>query len=347
MTSTRLRPVLALLAALAAVLASFLLAPGSSITPVSADVSARAINDKHVIAISVDGLNPRALKKLGRSGTPNLHRLIVDEGAGTVNARAQLEMTVTLPNHTSMVTGRRIKAAKGGHGVTWNDDTVTKTVQQAAGDDVESVFTQVHDAGGTTAVYATKSKFWLFERSWPASVDKNVIEVEKNGPVVQALLSDLSTKPASFSFLHLGKPDQMGHKFGWMTPKYLRAVAKMDKLIGKVMAQVESKPSLRDSTVIVLTADHGGIPGTRNHVQKKNREDYRIPFAVWGAGVDHADLYALNPTRQSPGSGRPGFGAAVQPIRNGEVANLSLDILGVDAVPDSLWNSGQDLAWHR
>jgi predicted AlkP superfamily pyrophosphatase or phosphodiesterase len=335
------RPALVLAAALTA---SFLAAPGPA-TADRADAGRARVNDKHVIAISVDGLNPRALNKLGRTGAPNLNRLIRDEGAGTVNARTQLEMTLTLPNHTSMVTGRRIKASKGGHGVTWNDDSVTKTVQQAAGHDVDSVFTQVHEAGGTTAVYATKSKFWLFERSWPKAVDKNVIQVEKNAAVVKALRSDLASDPATFSFLHLGRPDQIGHRDGWMTPTYLKAVAKVDKLVGTVMDQVESTPSLRNNTVIVLTSDHGGIPGTRNHGIKTNREDYRVAFAFWGADVPHADLYALNPDRAKPGRTRPGFGASPQPIRNGEVANVSLDILGIGPVPDSLWDRGQDLTW--
>ena len=333
------RPAVVLAAALAA---SFLAAPG---TATAERAGAARVNDKHVIAISVDGLNPRALNRLGRTGAPNLNRLIRDEGAGTVNARTQLEMTVTLPNHTSMVTGRRIKAAKGGHGVTWNDDKVTTTVQQAAGHDVDSVFTQVHEAGGTTAVYATKSKFWLFERSWPKAVDKNVIQVEKNAAVVKALRSDLASDPATFSFVHLGRPDQIGHRDGWMTPTYLKAVAQVDRLVGTIMAQVESTPSLRNNTVIVLTSDHGGIPGTRNHGVKTNREDYRVAFAFWGAGVPHADLYALNPDRAKPGRTRPGLGASPQPIRNGEVANASLDILGIGPVPGSLWDYGQDLAW--
>ncbi|WP_408898597.1 alkaline phosphatase family protein [Nocardioides sp. R1-1] len=342
---TTLRRPAALAVAVAAALAGFGLNSPGTATADRADAGRARVNDKHVIAISVDGLNPRALKRLGRAGTPNLHRVIEDEGAGTVNARTQLEMTVTLPNHTSMVTGRRIKASKGGHGVTWNDDTVTKTVQQAAGHDVASVFTQVHAAGGTTAVYATKSKFWLFERSWPKAVDTNVIQVERNGAVVKALRADLASSPASFSFLHLGKPDQVGHKHGWMSARYLKAVAQVDRLVGTILTQVESTPSLRTNTVVVLTSDHGGIPGTKNHAIKTNREDYRVPFAFWGAGVRHADLYALNPDRAKPGRARPGFGAAVQPIRNGELANASLDILGVGAVPDSLWNPAQDLDW--
>lgn len=83
-----------------------------------------------VVAISVDGLNPNAIRTLGASGAPNFHRLI-REGAVTLNARTAREQTRTLPNHTSMLTGRRIDARSGGHGITMNSDTGT-TVHRAA-----------------------------------------------------------------------------------------------------------------------------------------------------------------------------------------------------------------------
>ena len=57
-----------------------------------------------VVAISVDGLNPKAITKLGRSGAPNFYRLM-REGASTLNARTAREQTRTLPNHTGMLTG--------------------------------------------------------------------------------------------------------------------------------------------------------------------------------------------------------------------------------------------------
>ncbi len=345
------RPIATLLALVTALAVVWLAAPAGTKTLApdggSGESGARAqVNERHVVAISVDGLNPRALKRLGRSGAPNLHRLIRDEGAGTLNARSQVELTLTLPNHTSMVTGRRIKAAKGGHGVTWNDDTVRTTVPQAAGHDVSSVFREVHAGGGTTAVYATKTKFTLFQRSWPGAVDRSVVTDERNGAAVKALRADLASNPRSFSFLHLGKPDQIGHESGWLSARYLKAVAKMDRLIGTVLRQISGTPSLRSSTVVVLTSDHGGIPGSTRHSARKNRENFRVPFAVWGAGVTHRDLYALNPTRLKPGRTQPGAGAARQPIRNGELANVSLDVLGLGPVPGSIWNARQDLRWN-
>ena len=93
-----------------------------SATPGSARPSSRSIS--HVVAISIDGLNPRAISELGPSGAPTFHRLM-REGASTLDARTEREQTRTLPNHTGMLTGRRIDARRGGHGVTYNTDRRT------------------------------------------------------------------------------------------------------------------------------------------------------------------------------------------------------------------------------
>lgn len=307
---------------------------------------AAALNGRAVVAISVDGLNSAAITRLGRARLPNLHRMIYDQGAATLNARSQVEMTVTLPNHTSMVTGRPILRTLHGHGVTWNDDSVKRSVQAAAGHDVSSVFEQVARAGGRTAVYATKTKFRTFERSWPSAISKNVIMKEKNGAVTKALRDDLARAPRAFSFLHLGLPDQMGHAYGWMSAKYLQALEYVDTLVGTVMTQVARDPDLRNGVVLVLTSDHGGVPGSRSHSDTTTIQDYRVPFVIWGAGVQHRGLYALNPGRRDPGATQPALSASAQPIRNGEVANLSLDLLGLGPVPGSRWDRAQDLRWN-
>lgn len=292
--------------------------------------------DVRVLAISLDGLNPTALTKLGRARLPHLWRLI-DEGASTLNARTQVELTITLPNHTSMVTGRRIDAARGGHGVTWNTDEPGTTVQKAAGHPVGSVFSALHDAGLSTALFASKTKFSLFQRSWPAGIDKVVIKEEQDAALAKGVRSDLLTRDRDFTFLHLGGADKTGHARRWMSKPYLDAVRKLDGLVGLILRAHDTHDSL-DDLVIVLTADHGGKPGTKKHDDRTLLANYRIPFVVWGAGVADADLYALNPGYQAPGRGRPGL-TGRQPVRNGNVANLAADLLGVAPVAGSLFGA--------
>jgi hypothetical protein len=87
------------------------------------------------------------------------------EGAYTLNARTVREQTATLPNHTAMLTGRRVDDKHGGHGYSDNVDNGS-TVHRAAGHYVASVFDVVHDNGDSTALYASKTKFKLYERTW-------------------------------------------------------------------------------------------------------------------------------------------------------------------------------------
>ena len=83
---------------------------------------------RRVLVISVDGLRSSVLKELDAAEIPTLTRLR-REGAGTLDARTVVEQTETLPDHTSMITGRRIDADHGGHGV-WR--AVTSTLEPGA-----------------------------------------------------------------------------------------------------------------------------------------------------------------------------------------------------------------------
>ena len=293
-----------------------------------------------VVVISLDGLNPTALTRLGKRGTPVLHRMM-RRGASTLNARTAYEMTVTLPNHTSMVTGRRIAAADGGHGVTWNDDRLTpRTVQAAAGGPVESVFTVVHDAGRQTALFASKTKFSLWQRSWPLALDEYAVELD-NRRLTNAVRRDVRVNDRALTFVHLSGTDAVGHAQGWMTPAYLTAVRKADTYVGRILDAIDRAGETAE-TMVVVTADHGGMG--RDHGDATAYADYRIPFLVLGPDVPRgADLYDLNPGYRDPRQGRPTYDATRQPIRNGAVANLVTDVLGLPAVPASQVDALQDL----
>lgn len=316
-------------------------APETARSAVSAQ-RAEAVADS-VVAISIDGLNPQALRRLGRSGTPNLHKLI-RQGASTLNARTEQELTLTLPNHTGMVTGRRIEAATGGHGVNWNDDRqVPATVQAAAGGPVDSVFTVVDQAGLSAGFFASKTKFALWDRSWPDATDTQTI-IEDNDALVRTFTADLTT-PRAFRLLHLSETDTVGHAKGFMGKAYLQAVRRADRRVGVVIKAIKSDPVLAARTSVIVTADHGGQGfAGGGHGNPTKPSSFTVPFVAWGAGVERgADLYQLNADDYlDPGRQRTTY-SGLQPVRNGDVANLSLDLLGLGPVPASEHDFAQDL----
>lgn len=282
----------------------------------------------HVLAISVDGLNVDVVEELGAAGAPTLHRLL-DEGAGTLDARTMYEQSVTLPNHTSMMTGRRITASRGGHGVTWDDDRPGTTVRHAAGHRVASIFSEVHAAGGDTALYTTKEKFGLYERSWPRAIDTFLVRESQRG-LVAAARDDLHDGPATFTFVHVSLPDRAGHAHGGGSEEYAAAVSRTDHHLGTLLDAVTG-----DDVTVVLTADHGFSPDDTSHSARTDPANYTVPFLVWGDGVEPADLYDLNPDRRDPDDRRPSYAADRQPVRNGDLANLAAALLGLDRVPGS------------
>ena len=109
-----------------------------------------------------------------------------------------------------------------------------------------------------------------------------------------------------------------------------------------MVSAIVGDPDLADEVVVIVTADHGGMPGATTHTDRELPENYTIPFLVWGPGITPGDLYDLNPDYRDPGDGRPGY-AGPQPVRNGDVANLVTDLLGLDPVPGSQFDAEQDL----
>ncbi|GAA5140310.1 hypothetical protein GCM10023340_00240 [Nocardioides marinquilinus] len=305
--------------------------PTDPANPTRSPDPAEPADIEHVVAISVDGLTPDVLDVLGPDEVPALRRLL-REGAGTLNARTELESTQTLPNHVGMVTGRPVDPAAGGHGVDWNDDRLRGTVQVAAGGPVASLFSVVDEAGGSSAVFTGKVKLGIFALSWPDAVDRSVVEPDTER-LARLATRDLARRQPTVTFVHLAGPDEAGHAAGWLSPAYLDAVREADRVIGRLLRVVGDVPALRDRTAVVLTADHGGS-GSR-HRDPADPVNYTIPFVVAGPGVPAGDLYELSPGLADPGRGRPGYDAARPPVRSCDLADVALTLLRLPPVPDA------------
>ena len=309
----------------------------------------------YVIAVSVDGLGSVYLKTLMDAGKLPHFKQLLSEAAGTDNARADVDITVTLPNHTSMVTSRRIKETEGHNWTSNTDPAKGVTLQSNKGSYIASVFDVVHDHGLRTGVWTTKSKFSLFKVSYNATNGapditgtdngRNKVDFfvcEKSSTLADNFLKTMSSQPCGFALVHFGDTDAAGHGQGWGSEAYNTALITVDGYIGQIMDLIAGNPALKGKTDLIVTADHGGEG--KDHGDASKPIDYTIPFYVWGAGVTHGDLYALNTaTRQEPGVGRPQFSEPKQPVRNGDVGNLALSLLGLPPIPGSTIDAKQDL----
>jgi Sulfatase len=114
-------------------------------------------------------------------------------------------------------------------------------------------------------------------------------------------------------------------------------VQRTDQLLGRIVKTVADRPALRSSTLVLLTADHGGRGAA--HYNPSNPQDYRIPFMAWGPGVTAGrNLYDLSPGIESPGDSRTSYDGK-QPIRNADLANVATDALDLPRVPGSEFDS--------
>lgn len=223
-----------------------------------------------VLIVSVDGLRPDLLL---RGNTPNLHRLI-ESGAYTFWARTTAAST-TLPSHVSMLTG----VVPEVHGIMWNADLpLAKPVYPA----VPTLLDLARKSGYSTAIASGKSKFNLVTR--PESLNWSYFSTTptcEDAEVTTNAEQILREHKPQVMFVHLPGTDNAGHAKGWGSPEQMAAIEQADKCVGTFLTALEEL-KLRDSTLVIITADHGGAGRTHGPDDPRSRT---IPWIVSGPGI--------------------------------------------------------------
>lgn len=219
----------------------------------------------HVFVISFDGGKPAVMRE---SKMPVLNQ-VVQEGAYSWEAQTILP-SITLVSHTSMLTG--VSPAK--HGVTWNEWEPQRGVLT-----IPSVFTQARDKGYKTAIFAGKEKFRHLNAT--GKVDHFEIPAYEAKTVAAAAARYIEQEKPGMCFIHFADSDGAGHKFGWGTPEQKQAFADEDAALGVVLNSIR-RAGIAGSSVVILSADHGGIGKTHGG---PSPEEMTIPWIAWGAGV--------------------------------------------------------------
>ncbi|KAK6941388.1 Type I phosphodiesterase/nucleotide pyrophosphatase/phosphate transferase [Dillenia turbinata] len=247
---------------------AFLFFSSPSKTPITPPISesSRArdltkLTHSVVLLISSDGF------RFGyqfKTPTPNIHRLIAN-GTEAEMGLIPVFPTLTFPNHYSIVTG----LYPAYHGIINNYFVDPRT-------------------GDFFNMGSHEPKWWLGEPLWETVVNHGLkaatyfwpgSEVEKgswtcpdglckyyNGSVpfedrVDTILQyfDLpSSEIPVFMTLYFEDPDHQGHKVGPDDPEITEAVARIDKMIGRLIEGLEKRGVFEDVTII-LVGDHGMV----------------------------------------------------------------------------------------
>lgn len=255
---------------------------------VAKPVAAAAIDPTpYVLLVSFDGMRSDAI---GATETPVLDRLI-RTGSYQANGFAELP-PVTLPNHSSMVTGLSVLH----HGVFLNTtlpDRISST----------TIFDVAKEAGMGIGFFVTKGKLTFLCPDETATVIKVVGDVDL---IADELIKAVAENDLHLVFLHFGEPDGAGHTHGWMSEPYLEQVTRDDAALGRVLDAYGEK-GLLDQLLVLVTADHGGHDKTH---WMNTPEDRHVPFIFNGPTI---------------AAGRTLY----EPRRPMDVAATALDYLGL------------------
>ena len=272
--------------------------PTVTLTPVVAPepTSTPLLGPARVLIISIDGFRPEAIEL-----TPmrNLQALM-STGAYPLVAQTIFPSS-TLPSHSSMLTG----LCPDKHGVDWNDYRPNKGY--ANGTDI---FDLAHAAGLRTVMVVGKEK--LRQITEPESTD--VYEfINDRDLVIAARVAELIPQGFDLMFVHFPTPDWMGHEYGWLSPEQYSVLFRADEALQTILNALEGA-GIRDDTLIIVTADHGGHETTHG---TRRLEDMTIPWIIAGPGVKHMVLSTDVNTTDTAATVAWALGLSIQPDWDG------------------------------
>lgn len=242
----------------------------------SLHIQAQPKNIKHIILIGVDGFGAYAIPQ---AKMPNLKQLM-NTGSWSLKTRAVLPSSSAV-NWASMIMG----AGPTEHGYTeWGSKvpeipSATKTKY--------GLFPSIFSVIRTQKPNAKTAVVYSWEGIGPL-IEKEAINFVVPGPkgnnddfCADTTAAIIKKEKPLLTFVHFSEPDNTGHGIGHNTPAYYAELERLDIRIGKIMAAVKAA-GIAKETVIILSADHGGVG--KGHGGKSLAE-VEIPWIVNGAGV--------------------------------------------------------------
>jgi predicted AlkP superfamily pyrophosphatase or phosphodiesterase len=237
--------------------------------------STQAAHIEHILVIGCDGFGSVAFKP---DNTPVLHRLM-REGSYTLHARGVMP-TSSSPNWASIIMG----AGPEQHGITSNDWETNKfeiaPIAVGSGPMFPTIFGVLREQRPKSYIACVHDWDGFGRLMEPKAMDLLENVKGSTNTAVRAAQVIREHKP-TFLFVHFDEVDHAGHTFEWKSPQYYETVALVDGLIGGLL-QALSDAGIRERTVVLMTADHGGKAKSHGG---PTMEEIEIPIIMAGPGI--------------------------------------------------------------
>lgn len=223
--------------------------PAANLTPQAGQQQAQS---RPVLLVSIDGLSPDTLLNADQLGLkiPTLRRLMA-QGA-TAKRMVNVNPTVTLPNHTTMVTG----TSPNIHGIFNNRPFVPAAKLPSFYQDYQSIKAPTLWSAAKAAGMGTASLFWPVTENSQHVIDHNVITGSSTD-------DDAITRDA-IAIMHRDKPELMTvhyvsydgaqHKNGPRTSEADATLERIDAALGRLL---EAQAKIYQDPIVAIASDHG------------------------------------------------------------------------------------------
>ena len=242
---------------------------------------------KHVIMIGIDGW---ASKSIAQADMPTVKDFLMKNGSWTLKKRSVLPSASAI-NWASNLMG----AGTESHGYTkWNSQRpeIPSSAINSHGifPTIFSVLKEQRSTAKTAAQFdwdgiryvldtlAVDDIMYTYHGGYGVDSCKNCGDTYE---YTQRAVDYIKSQKPTLFFLYFGGLDEQGHDKGWYTPDYYAFETVLDECIARVV-QAVSDAGMMDDTIILLTADHGGIG--KGH-GGKTLDEMLSPFVVYGKGI--------------------------------------------------------------
>lgn len=232
----------------------------------------------HVLLIGIDGWGAYSVPKA--HDIPNLRKLMAD-GCYTLKKRCVLKSESAI-NWASMFNGAPTEM----HGYTnWNS-RVPEIPSAAVGSHniyptIYSIIREQMPKAETGCIAEWDGIKYLVDSLSISYVDVASNYEKDDTQLTRMAEKYIKDKKPTFVSVCYDQIDHVGHAIGHDTPQYYDVLASIDMQIGRLV-QALKDAGIYDDTIIMVTADHGGIG--RSHGGQTLME-MEIPFIICGKNV--------------------------------------------------------------